>query len=306
MTRVLVLPLVLVFSLVAKAQEKIHVVTTIPDLAEAAKVIGGSRVEVESLLAGTEDLHFLDALPNFIRTVANADVVCVVGLEVEVAWMPKVLSKSANAKVQPGGNGYCDTGRAISALEKPTGPVDRSMGDVHPSGNPHFNLSPKTLAQGARVISEALIRAKPEFSEEFRAGLKNFETQMNSLHLSIEKKLMAAKERSKFQPVAVEYHKEFSYFFEAYGLKSFGSIEEKPGVPPSAARLASVALGAKAAKVKLAISALYSPEKHLAKFAEMSGIPYQKLPTMVQPKDSKFNSIDKVQNHIADTIIQSL
>jgi len=293
-------------SLTAQAQEKIRVVTTIPDLAEAARTIGGNRVEVESLLKGTEDAHFLDALPTFIRTVANADVVCVIGLELEVGWMPKVLSKSAKAKVQPGGSGYCETGKAVSAIGKPTGPIDRSQGDVHPSGNPHFNLNPKALAQSASVIADTLIKARPEFSAEFTAGLKKFEAQMNALHTNVQKKLKTAQEKAGAQAAGIEYHKEFSYFFAAYGLNLLGSIEEKPGIPPSAAHLADVAQRAKAAQVKLALSPFYGPEKHLKKFSEISGIPYRKLPTMVQVMDAKLDSIEKVQNYIADTIIQNL
>ena len=127
--------------------ESLRVVTTTTDLAWLTKQIGGDEVEVTSLLSGEEDPHYVDAVPRFIHLVANADIVCVVGMDLEIGWMPKVLSKSANAQVQPGGKGYCETGKGVEALDVITNDVDRSMGDVHPDGNPHFQLSPLHMAQ---------------------------------------------------------------------------------------------------------------------------------------------------------------
>lgn len=300
--RVLLIVFLCQIAITANASPRLKVITTLPDLAEVVRRVGGDKVEVESLLVGTEDAHFMDAVPSFIAKVARADIVCVVGLDLEVGWIPKILSKSGNAKVQPGGSGYCETGKSVSALEKHTGPVDRSMGDVHPGGNPHFNLSPKALSEGAKTVFEALSRTRPEFSEDFQRGYKQFQEQMFSLHAAIEKKLKPL--QSQNQPLIIEYHKDFSYFFEAYKIKSFGAIEEKPGVPPSAARLATVSAGAKTAQVRLAVGALYSPEKHLRRFAELSGIAYRKLPTMVQTRNAQFNSIEKLQHAIADAIVE--
>jgi zinc/manganese transport system substrate-binding protein len=286
----------------AEASDRLKVITTLPDLAEAARVIGGEYVDVDSLLVGTEDAHFLDAVPTFIRKVASADIVCLIGLDLEVGWMPKILSKSGNAKVQPGGIGYCETGSLINALDKATGPVDRSMGDVHPAGNPHFTLDPITFAAGAKGILDALVRAKPEATPTFQAGYKRFQDQMTSLHLAIDKKLKPLQRTAL--PAFAEYHKDFTYFFNSYKLKSYGAIEDKPGVPPSAARLAMTAQAAKANDVRMALGALHSPEKHLRRFSELSGIPFKKLPTMVQPLNKDLDSIEKVQHYIADTILK--
>ncbi len=301
-----ILAIILTFSIQSYGKEKIKVVTTIPDLAEVVKSIGGEHVEVDSLLEGTEDAHFLDASPNFIRKVANADVVCIVGLDLEIGWVPKILSKSGKAQVQPGGTGYCEAGKSIDALEKPTVTVDRSMGDVHPSGNPHYNLSPLALAQAAEIVSQTLIKVSPQYAGDFSKGLKDFKARMESLHAKIKERLKQAIELSKTHPIVVEYHKEFTYFYDTYGINSFRSIEELPGVPPSASRLAEVALGAKAVKVSLAMGAFYSPEKHLKKFTEISTIPYKKLPTMVQKGNSSLDTIEKVQNRLAETILQSI
>ena len=113
---------------------KTNVVTTTTELAWAAENIGGDRVKIESLLSGTENAHYVDAVPNFIRLIAAADIVCAVGLDLEIGWLPKALSKSGNRQVQKGGKGYCELGSEINALEKPKGSIDRSMGHIHPSG----------------------------------------------------------------------------------------------------------------------------------------------------------------------------
>ena len=119
---------------------KVNVITTTTDLQWLTKQIGGDKVKVESLLNGTEDPHYLDAMPHFISKVANADMFCLIGLDLEVGWAPKILSRSGNKKVQPGGKGYCETGKTIKALNIPTGRIDRSQGDIHPQGNPHYHL----------------------------------------------------------------------------------------------------------------------------------------------------------------------
>lgn len=297
------LTLILLGSVTTAAVEKIKVVTTLPDLAEVVRTVGGDKVEVDSLLKGSEDSHFLDAVPTYIRLIANSDVVCFMGLDLESGWLPKVLSKSGNAKVQPGGLGYCEMGKAVSVLEKPSGNVDRSMGDVHLYGNPHFNLSPKALSEAAVVVEKTLSETRPEFSEDFKKGLKNFQSQMTSLKESVDKKIKPLQYVSRGRPLVIEYHKEFTYFFNVYGLKSFGSIEDKPGVPPSATRLSDVAKGAKASKVCMAFAALYTPDNQLQKFSEISGIAFKKLPAMVQKNNEKFNTIEKLQNALVESVL---
>lgn len=258
----------------------LKVVTSTTDLAWATKEIGGNLVEVSSLLKGHENPHFVDAVPDFIRRVAEAQMVCVIGLDLEIGWMPKVLSRSGNAQVQPGGKGYCETGKAIAVLEKPAGAVNRSMGDVHPSGNPHYWLSPKAFAQGATVIAETLTNLDPANAAAYQNGLKRFTEQMDQLVKKGNAKLHPILARTS-API-MEYHKEFAYFLETYGLKSFGSVEEKPGVPPSAGRLLEIATGARAAGVRFVIAGDTAPKKVLEKFKELSSIPVVVVPLSLQ------------------------
>jgi zinc/manganese transport system substrate-binding protein len=292
------------WSLSASGGERIKVVTTLPDFAWMAQEIGGDLVESKALLRGTENPHYVDAVPDFIRLVADAKVVCLAGMDLEVGYMPAVLSKSGNAAVQPGGTGYCEIGKAVTALDKPTGPIDRSMGDVHPSGNPHFFLSPKRMAEGSQELVKVLARVDPAHAAQFEKSGAAFKTKMDSLSQEIKAKLEPFRTAQQGKPLLLEYHKEYAYFLEEYGLLSFGSLEEKPGMPPSAGRLASVAAAAKAAGVKFILAADYNPAKTLQRFQEISGIPAVIVPTMIQPKTSA--NYPDLQRQIADALVKAL
>jgi zinc/manganese transport system substrate-binding protein len=283
---------------------KLQVVTSIPDLAWAASEVGGELVEARALLRGTENPHFVDAIPEFTRLAAQADVVCIAGLDLEVGYMPPVLSRSGNAQVQPGGKGYCEAGRGVTVLDKPSGPIDRSMGDVHPGGNPHFYLGPKALAAGAKELSAALIRVDPANTATYQKGLKDFSAKMDALSAEIFEQLKPVRsaQDKAGAPILLEYHKEFAYFFAEYGLQSFGSVEAKPGVPPSAGRLAEIAAAAKAAGVRALLAADYSPSRTVVRFTELSGIQAAVVPTLVQPAGSVKTYVD-LQRHIAAALV---
>ncbi len=289
----------------AGAQKPLVVVTTLLDLAEIVKTIGGDQVEVSSLLTGKEDPHYVDASPSFIRDVARADIVCVMGLDLEVGWMPKVLAKSGNKKVQPGGLGTCEAATEVQAVDIPQGVLNRSMGDIHPGGNPHFNLSPSALKEAANSIYKVLKANRPEASLQFEKGLKVFHQQMDSLLERNKTKIQVYLKTARSGPLALEYHKEFVYFFKDYGISSMGSIEEKPGVPPSAGRLAFVSTEAKGKGVKVALAAVSHPDRQLKRFSELSGIPVLKLPTSVQKNEGP-KTISDLQDHIVKLILNEL
>src|SRR5678815_1096392 len=133
------------------AQGKLNVVTTTEDLGSLAREVGGDKVSVTSLARGYQDPHFVDPKPSFILAVSRADVLIVVGRELEIGWLPPLVNSSRNAKIQVGGPGYLDASLNVKILEIPTGQITRAMGDVHPQGNPHYWLSPENgrrIAQG--------------------------------------------------------------------------------------------------------------------------------------------------------------
>ena len=290
--------LVILASLGINHADSLKVVTTIPELTEIAKAVGGNDIESESLLSGSEDPHFLDASPYFISKVSNADIFCQVGLELEVGWAPKVIQKSANKKIQPGSVGFCDASAYVTTLEVPKGETNRSMGDVHRQGNPHYNLSPIELINASKKILEILVAHNPKKADTYRVNQQEFKKKMLKLQSQIDNKLKTQKLK------VLQYHKEFNYFFDLYNIEQNGNIEHLPGVPPSSSRVAQVALKAKQQSINLAIGSHYTPEKHLKKFSEISGIPSIKLPAIVNLNNNKYNTIEKLQNYIAEQLIK--
>jgi zinc/manganese transport system substrate-binding protein len=159
------------------------------------------------------------------------------------------------------------------------------MGDVHPEGNPHFWLSPSALAASATQVAEALGRQDPGQDAQYKSRLKDFQKKLIQLSDKVNGilKPLLAKYGLGGKPTVIEYHKEFTYFFAHYGMISLGSIEEKPGVPPSAARIAQVAQLAKNARVSFSLATDYNPDAVLGKFHDLAGIPVLKVPTMIRP-----------------------
>src|SRR6188474_1980556 len=140
---------------IAQAQGKLNVITTTEDLAAIAREVGGDRVTVESISRGYQDPHFVEAKPSFILKLQKADVLVLVGKELEIGWLPPLIQQSRNAKVQQGGPGYIDASLHAAILEIPQGQITRAMGDVHPQGNPHYWLDPENGKRIAKDLAEA-------------------------------------------------------------------------------------------------------------------------------------------------------
>ncbi len=279
----------------------LKVVTTLPDLAEIVRDLGGAQVEAQSLLKGSVDPHFADASPSFIQALSKADLLVSMGLELEIGWLPKVIERSNNPRIQVGSSGYWEAGSHVQILDRPTGPLDRSMGDVHAQGNPHFNLSPRALSEASEGLCNKLIELRPESKELFLANKKSFQNKMKSVQGDVEKILQPLKSQSNV--LIIEYHREFTYFLDLYGLKRFGSIEEKPGSPPSAGRLQDITAQSQKQHVSLAIAATFSPEKQLKRYSELSGVPFILEPSYVSENGSA-NTIEKLQKQIASAIVK--
>lgn len=263
--------LLLLFSLFnfSNAHAKIKAVTTVPDLAWALKAVGGEKVEVESLLSANEDPHFAMTLPSFIFKAKKADLLCFVGLELEIGWLPKIIEKSANPNIMKGAAGYCDTSSAITALEVHHTPVDRSMGDVHAAGNPHYTLSPYQMKKVLNFYQEKLRELEPENATYFK---ERTQTELSKLNELIEdsKSKLAAKKISQL----MEYHKEYTYFLHDFNLSSAGSVEAIPGVPPSAAEILEVSKVIKNKHVALILAGPGANPKILDKLKAATGVNY--------------------------------
>jgi zinc/manganese transport system substrate-binding protein len=284
----------------------LNIVTTLPDLAWAGQKIIGTQGSVTPLLSGEQDPHYIDAVPKFILQVAKADVVCSIGLDLEIGWLPKVLAKSGRAQVQPGGKGHCVFGTKIKPLEKPKGPVDRSMGDVHPAGNPHYYLSPSHLADGAQALVDALIALRPKQAKYFLANYQSLKTELTTLQADQKARLQAAVGAESLPFQVIQYHSNFSYWLAAYGLTNFGAIEQTPGVHPSASRIATIALAAKEKKVQLALATEWQPQTVMERFHELSQIPILPLPAGVQADNPELDTYPELQKALISKVIGKL
>ena len=207
--------------------QTIRVIATIPDLADMAKQIGKELVDVESLTRGVEFMHAVPVKPSFVPRLNRANVLLHMGLDLEVSWLPALLEAAHNPKIQPGQPGNVDCSTGVSVMDVPRS-VDRSEGDVHPKGNPHYNLDPVNGRFMARNIAEGLSRNYPQYRPAFE---KNLNAYLAELDKAIERWQTLA---APLQGVKmVTYHVEWSYFAKRYGLQQLGTIELKPGIEPT-------------------------------------------------------------------------
>ena len=212
----------------AHAQGKLNVVTATEDLAAIATEVGGDRINVESIARGYQDPHFVEAKPSFILKMQKADLLIVVGRELEIGWLPPLITQSRNAKVQVGGSGYLDASMQARILDLPTGQVTRAMGDVHPLGNPHYWLDPENGKLIAKSIAAKLEELRPNDKATFEQRLADFTSRLDAA----EKRWLAQLAPYKGVKV-VTYHRSYPNFAERFGLDVIGYVEPRPGIPPT-------------------------------------------------------------------------
>jgi len=211
----------------AWAQGKLNVMTTTEDFASIAREVGGDRILVESIARGYQDPHFVEAKPSFILKLQRADVLVVVGRELEIGWLPPLIQQSRNAKIQPSANGYVDASLQARILDLPQGQITRAMGDVHPLGNPHYWLDPENGKVIARAIAAKLSESRPSDRTYFEQRLADFTNRLTDA----EKRWMSMIAPYRGIKV-VTYHRSFTNLADRFGLNVIGYIEPRPGIPP--------------------------------------------------------------------------
>jgi len=263
-------------ALLPAAQAELNVVATIPDYGAIAQAIGRDKVNVTSIARGAEDPHFVDARPSFIRVLNRADVLLEGGLELEVGWLPPLVSSARNAKILSDAPGHLLLSRGVRVLEAPTGPVDRSMGDVHPCGNPHYWLDPLNGKIIAGTVAAAFAKLDPANAAYYGANLAAFNQRLD------QKLAEWTKRMEPFRGTkVVTYHKSFDYFLARFGLEPVGTIEPKPGIEPSPTHVNALIPRAEAHGVKLVLIEPNRPRKTPAYVAEASGAKLVIIPQMV-------------------------
>jgi zinc/manganese transport system substrate-binding protein len=230
----LFLNLVATMALATVAHAKLNVVATTPDFAAIAKEIGGDKIELTTLAKATEDPHFVDAKPSFIVKLNRADVLIEGGAELEIGWLPTLLDQSRNEKLAAGASAHVLCSQGIQLLEVPA-TLDRSKGDIHAAGNPHYMVDPANAKIVAQHIADALCEQDAKSCETYRANLKKFTDALDAKMVEWQKTL----EPFRGQEV-VGYHNTWLYFGNRFGLKIDLFLEPKPGIPPTPAHLAEV------------------------------------------------------------------
>lgn len=234
----------------------LNVVTSTEDLGSIVKAVGGEKVSVESLAKGYQDPHFVEAKPSFILRMNRADLLVAVGRELEIGWLPPLITQSRNAKIQPGAAGYLDASLTAKILDVPTGQVTRAMGDVHPQGNPHFWLDPDNGRRVAQAVQAKLSALSPGDAAYFAQQYAAFDHKL----AEGEKRWKAAMAPYRGVKV-VSYHRSWPNFAEAFGLDVIGYVEPKPGIPPSPAHTLELEQDMKRQNVKIVLVEPYFDAK---------------------------------------------
>jgi zinc/manganese transport system substrate-binding protein len=233
--------------------QPIRVVATFPDLADITRQIGKELVSVDSLATGVEDPHSVPMRPSFVPRLNRADVLVLTGLGDEHSWLPALLEVASNPKILPGRSGYIDCAVGVLVLEAPT-TLDRSEGDLHPQGNPHYMLDPVSGRIAARNIAAGLSRNFPQHQQTFEKNLKAYLAELDNWIVRWEK--MATSLRGvKY----VDYHPSWVYFANRFGMQRIGSIELKPGIEPTPNHLAELVERIKLEKPRLLLYGAQNP-----------------------------------------------
>ena len=206
----------------------IDVVTTTEDLAALVREVGGDRVGVLALARGYQDPHFVEPKPSFILKLHGADLLVVVGRELEVGWLNPLIRQSRNRAIQPGGERYLDASLTAEILDVPTGPITRAMGDVHPLGNPHFLLDPANGRRAAEAIRAMLSTISPGDAEYFATRYADFDDRLAQVETRWDARMAPWRGAQ-----IVTYHRTWPNFCERFGLQVVGYVEPRPGIRPS-------------------------------------------------------------------------
>ncbi|MBU4376644.1 MAG: metal ABC transporter substrate-binding protein [Candidatus Omnitrophica bacterium] len=261
----------------AHADDKIRILTTTSDLKSIAEYIGGNKVEVDSLAKGYQDPHFVEAKPSFMLKAKKADLFIRAGLELEIGYEELIIDGSRNPKIRFGQPGHLDASEGVYLLEVPTTTkVDRSMGDVHPMGNPHYWLDPLNVKIVASNIANRLSELSPENESYFKKNLAEFNKKMDEKMVEWQEKLKPF----KGQQIAI-YHRSWPYFADRFGLKIGCELEPKPGIPPSPGHLKEVIEIIKERNINAILMEVFYDEKPAKFVSQQTGAKVVIVPNSV-------------------------
>ena len=265
---------ILCFGAIPAHAAKILVVTTLTDVADCARQVGGDLVEVHSLATGVEDTHGVPMKPSFVPMMNRADLMILVGLDCEHAFLPALLEASKNPRIQKGKPGYVDCSEGIIPRDVPKS-TDHTAGDVHPYGNPHYMLDPVSAKTAIANICNALVAFAPQFQAEFKRNRDAYLAKLNAKIAEWKQEAQLLK-GVKF----VSYHEHWPYFAARFGMDYFGTIELKPGIDPTPRHIEELIATMRAEHVPIVVREPQFPEKVPKLIAEQTGATMITLPIM--------------------------
>lgn len=283
---ILTIQLILITLRFSSAAGVIHVVTTTQDSRSIAEFIGGNKVDVFAIASGYQNPHFVDPKPSYIIKLSNADLFVTLGLDLESGWSGSLLSSSRNVKIQKGNDGYVDASVGVTLMQVPSS-LNRSEGDIHIFGNPHYWLDPLNGKIMARNICNGLEKISPENKTYFEANLKNFVDQVD-LKLKTWSTAMAAYKGSK----VIAYHNEWCYFENRFGLNIVDFLEPKAGIPPTPSQIVKIIKEVNENKIKVIITSPYFTASSSDVVSKQTGAKTLILATSVGAFDTVKNYFD--------------
>ena len=261
------------------ASAAVNVFACEPEWSALAQELGGDKVSAVSATTAFQDPHRIEARPSLIARLRNANLVVCSGSELEVGWLPLLLQQSGNARVQPGSPGYLEASQYVVKLEVPR-VLDRSMGDVHPGGNPHIHTDPRNIAKVAAAMAERLAQVDGANAATYRSRAESFDKRWKEATARWEQQAA----RLKGVPL-VEHHKGFTYLINWLGMREVGDLEPKPGIPPTTSHLAELVQQMKQAPAKMIVYSSYDDPKAAQFLSQRTGIPSVMLPFTVGGSD---------------------
>jgi ABC-type Zn uptake system ZnuABC Zn-binding protein ZnuA len=313
----------------AASAAPLRVVATVPDLGDLARQVGGEAVEVQVLTKGPQDPHFVEPRPSFIRLLHDADALLLVGLDLEAGWLPVLLQGARNARIQLGREGYVDASQAIAPLEVPVGVVDRSMGDVHPFGNPHYLLDPVNGLRVARLLRDRFSELRPEDATAFAAGYGAFAKRLAERLVGPEiagrhaaEELIGAVDAGTLPSILAERgeadalggwlgaarplegalvvtdHRLWSYFVRRFGMLAVDTLEPRPGIAPTTRHLGEVVELVRARQVPVILSSPYFDVRHARWVAERTGARVAAMAHQVGARDGTDDYLATVEYNL--------
>lgn len=283
----IMLMLALLLELTAPGEAKIKVVTSLSDLAEFTRAVGGDRVEVEYLVRGSQNPHYIEIKPSYMLKLKSATLFVTVGMQLEI-WAPQIIDGSRNPNLI-----VVDCSKNVKKLEVPSAKLDASMGDVHPFGNPHYWLDPENVKAILQEILDNLVKVSPADAEYFKSNMNAYVKKLDA-KIAEWTLLMKPLKATKL----VTYHTSFSYFVERFGLSVVGYIEPKPGIPPTPSHSTELIQLMRRSGVKIVGLEQYFEDNTPGQIANAAGAKLIRLSTSVGGMDGTDDYFQLIDHNI--------